>query len=88
MSKLQAKPDGSIQKTWCWCDKGLMEREKCLWIITQRSAVSLNAGPREKERLEGGSNFHGRLPEDETGCHGAMITDCLHTRNRKNTVEK
>lgn len=60
-----------------------MEREKCPGIITQRSAVSLNAGLREKERLAGGSNFHGQLPEDETGCHDAVIMICLHTRNRK-----
>lgn len=43
-----------------------MERnEECPGTVTQRSPVSLNAGPREKARLEGGSNFHGRLPEDE-----------------------
>lgn len=65
MSKLQAKPDGSIQKIWCWFDKGLMKNEKCPGIFTQKSPVSLNSAPREKARLEGGSNFHGRLPEDE-----------------------
>lgn len=42
-----------------------MESEKCPGIVTLRSSVSPNAGPREKARLEGGSNFHGRLPEDE-----------------------
>lgn len=70
MPKLQAKPDGSIQKTWC--DKGLIESQKCPEIVTQRSPVSPNAGSREKARLEGGSNFQGRLPEDEdwvSGCY-------------------
>lgn len=42
-----------------------MENQKCPGIVTQRSTVSLNAGLREKAGLEGGSNFHRQLPEDE-----------------------
>lgn len=42
-----------------------MDSEKCPRLLIHISPVSLNTAPREKARLEEGTNFHEWLPENE-----------------------
>lgn len=62
---LLAKTGRNIQKTQWWWDTGLKDREKYHWPLTHTSPTRLNAAPREKARPEGGTHFHGWLPQDE-----------------------